>query len=122
MTPAKEDRREPQKWVSGEVRRPPGTLAACERERLPTNGLTRSSGRGTHVAGVLLHVASYPDGSLQKESRSCWNVDGRLVVRRHAADLARSMRPSVRLVHLRWRVGAHARVGGGLFRRPWRQL
>lgn len=69
MAPAKEDRREPQKpassqkWVSRQVRRPPGTLAAWMREMLRANALTRSSRRGTHVAVATLHVASYPVGS-----------------------------------------------------------
>lgn len=66
MTPAKEDRRAPQKWVSREARRPPGTLAACAHERLHANVLTLSSRRGTHVAGVPLHVASYLAGRLRK--------------------------------------------------------
>lgn len=74
MTPAKEDRREPQKpassqkWVTRQVRYPPGTLAARPlaawmREMLRANALTRSSRRGTHVAVDPLHVASYPVAS-----------------------------------------------------------
>lgn len=116
MTAAKEDRREPQKWVSREVRRPPGTLAAWMRERLHANALALSSRRGTHVAAVPLHVAFYPVGSLQKESRGRWNVnharlrvDGRLLAPRHAADPAHLMRPRVGLAHLR--VRAHAWEG-----------
>lgn len=116
-TPAKEDRREPQKpassqkWVSREVRRPPGTLCAKDcvqmRSRYPPGG-------GTHVAVVPLHVSSYPVGSLQKESRGRWNVNHArlcLLVRRHAADLAQLMRPRVRLAHLRPCVCAHTPEG-----------
>lgn len=82
MTLAKEDRREPQKpassqkWVSREVRRPPGTLAARNARKAAckcAHAILQEE--GTHAAVVLLHVASYPVGGLQKESRGRWNVN-----------------------------------------------
>lgn len=134
MTSAKEDRREPQKpassqkWVSREVRRPPGTLAAWMRERLRANALTRSSRRrdtcrcGPASRG-LLSGWKFAEGIqrlLERKSRSaaCRRALVSATPRRRSGSInAPACRTSAPAP-----MCARARVGGGSFRRPWRQL
>lgn len=114
---AKEDRREPQKrvssqkWVSGEVRRPPGTFRAFSASACAIGCMQMcsrcppSSRKSAHVGAVLFQTASYPveapaSKTAQEKSEGKFDegIQRRLEYKSRLAACRRALRfpPSVR--------------------------